>query len=97
MIARVKIGGVWVHFGYPQSLSQPSPFYAYLVSMDPIADATGEETGSTAFVLSLKAQELLGLNLRSEVEILDAGGFLAFSGVIGGLTYTEDLRVTVEA
>lgn len=97
MIVRVNIGGIWVNFGFPQGLSQPTPFYAYLIEVEPIADATGDETGSTAFILSLKAKDLIGLELRGDVEILDAAGGVVFSGLIGRLAYSEQLRVTVEA
>jgi len=97
MIVRVLIGGIWINFGFPQSVSQPTPFYPYLLEVDPIADSTDEETGSTAFLLSLKAKELIGLDLRGDVEILDTEGSIAFSGLIGRLAYSEHLRVTVEA
>lgn len=97
MIARMLLGGVWVHFGRPQAVLQPIPFYPYLIDAEPIADATGEETASTAFTLVLKAQPLVGLALRGSVELLDDFGKVIFAGVVGRVAYSEQLRITVEA
>lgn len=97
MLVRVNIGGVWLYFGYPQSKSQPMPFFPYLLDIDPIADSTGDETGATAFLLALKAKDLIGLELRSDVEILNPEGTVIFAGLIGRVAYSEQLRVTVEA
>lgn len=97
MIARIKLGGAWIHFGFPQSVLQPVPFFPYLVEVEPIADATGDETSSAAFTLSLRAQELIGLRLRGDVEILDKAGNVAFAGLVGRLAYGQDIRITVEA
>jgi hypothetical protein len=97
MLVRINIGGTEIYFGSPQSPQKPVPFYPWLVEVDAIQDSTGEETGSTSFRLLLRAQALLGLNLRRKVLILTDDLEPAFEGVIGRLGYMEAINVTVEA
>lgn len=97
MIAKVNIGGKWVNFGFTGSTVRPEPFYPYLIELAPIAEATGQETASTSFVLCLKAQELIDLNLRREVQILNKDLEVQFTGIIANIEYTEVITLTVEA
>jgi hypothetical protein len=97
MLVKINIGGIDVHFGSPQAAEKPSPFYPYLLEVDTVRDTTGAETGSVAFTLLLKAKELVYLNLRRQVQILNDDLTLAFEGVIGRIGYGESIRITVEA
>jgi hypothetical protein len=67
MLVKIDVGGVIVNFGEPSAASQPEPFYPYLLETGQVIDPTGEETGSTSFTLSLKAQALIDVNLRRAV------------------------------
>ena len=97
MIVQIDIGGILVSFGDPQSPNKPEPFYPYLEEVETINDATGEETGSSGFSLSLKAKSLVYLNLRRKVTILNDSLEKQFEGVIGRIAYKEAIEITVEA
>lgn len=97
MVVQVNIGGVEVTFGEPQSPLRPEPFYPYLMAVDTIQDSTGEETGSTGFNLSLRAQPLIDLNVRRKAKILDDDGEVRFEGVIAAISYDAAIHVRVEA
>lgn len=97
MLVQVNIGGVIVTFGEPYSLLQPAPFYPYLEEVDAISDATGEETANTSFRLTLKAQDLIHINLRRQVVIYNDKLEKLFEGVIGRIAYSNAINITVEA
>ncbi len=86
-----------VAFGFPGSAVKPEPFYPYLQSVDPIAEASSDSTASAVFSLSLKAKELIDLNMRRAVSILSDDLVEVFSGVVGRIAYSNDIRITVEA
>ena len=97
MLIQINVGGIDVTFGEPLAPNKPEPFYPYLESVEPITDATGEETGSAGFSLSLKAQRLIELNVRRSVKILDDDLSLVFEGIIGRIAYKNAIDITVEA
>jgi hypothetical protein len=97
MIVQIDIGGVLVHFGEPQAPIKPEPFYPYLDAIQAINDSTGDETGSVQFTLKLKAIDLVYLNLRRKVLVLNDKLEIQFEGVIGRISYGEAIDVTVEA
>lgn len=98
MIVRVDCGGLWVYFGLPQAPVIAEPFYPYLEAVEPIAEANGQESASASFTLSRAATDLIDLNVRREVTILDDElEEELFSGLIGRISYTESINVTAEA
>lgn len=97
MLVKVNIGDVWVTFGEPLSPNKPAPFYPYLLDIDSIQDTVGEETGAVAFVLHVKAKDLIYLNVRRPVQLLDDDLTLRFEGVIRTIKYAEHIRIGVEA
>lgn len=96
MIVQVDVGGVLVHFGAPSAPIQPAPFYPYLLSVGDIQDNTGNETGNTQFLLQLKAQPLIWINLRRKVVLFTDELEVIFEGYIGRISYNEGINVTVE-
>lgn len=97
MIVKINCGGVMVCFGEPGAPNKPEPFYPYLQEVEAIAEANGEASASTGLTLSLKALPLVDLNVRRSVVILNDDLEEQFSGLIGRLTYTESIHITVEA
>lgn len=96
MIIQVDVGGALVHFGSPSAPVQPAPFYPYLLSVGSMQDNVGEETGNSQFLLHLKAQPLIWLNLRRKVVMLGDDLVPVFEGYIGRISYNEAINVTVE-
>lgn len=97
MIVKIDIGGTYMHCGELSSPYKPVPFYPYLLAIDPVRQATGDETASASFILSLQAQELLNLTVRNHVEVLDNEGNTLFSGVMSKLVYTTVITCSAEA
>lgn len=97
MLVQMDIGGVWVTFGEPLSPNKPEPFYPYLLDIDPIQDTTGDETGAVAFVLHIKAKDLVYLNVRRDAKVLQDDLSLKFEGVVRTIAYTEHIRIGIEA
>lgn len=97
MIVQINIGGIMISFGEPTAPIKPEPFYPYLDSVNPIQDATGDETGSTGFTLKMKAKQFMSLNLRRAVVVRNDALEIQFQGIIGRIAYKEGIEVTVEA
>lgn len=92
----MKIGGVWVSFVKPQG-DGPAPCYPYLIDVEPINDASGQETASASFTLSNKVKDIIRVFLKGEVEIFDKDGEMLFTGLVGDISYSTQVRITAEA
>lgn len=96
MLLQVDIGGVWVSFGYPGD-SGAEPFFPYLVSMEPVQEARSDIAASASCSLSLKAKDLIGLNVQRPVRFVADDGEVPFAGLIARLEYNNDIQLTAEA
>lgn len=97
MIVKLDIKGVWIHCGEPSSPYQPTPFYPWLLAIDPVRQPSGSETASASFILSLSAMSLVGLLVRRPVQVLDNDGTILFSGILSKLVYTNVITCSAEA
>lgn len=96
MLIQVDIGGVWVSFVFPGQTSI-EPFYPYLVSIEPLQEATSDTSATASCALSLKAKDLIGLNVQRPVRFVADNGDISFVGLISRLEYADDIKIAAEA